>query len=244
MRSGTKALVTGVVIGLAVGATAGIAVVKYETLPSPSSLRRSLTAHKDPLQTFHIRASELNIARQVLYRRLGTTGMVVGANEQFLLQTLRDYSERNSTSLYNFSIHRLYRGIQRDYLQHTRPARILEIGPGLNLGAGLIFALTDAEKYFGLDIYMDPQLFDAAQYESILYLLELVAPGQRLRSANTVMTVKNGTVEFAKDRIEYLYPRQSYDIPLANGSLDYVFSRRWSTSPTPSEPCKPFTACW
>lgn len=224
MRTGTRAIVIGVVVGLAVGAMAGMTVVKVDRLPSLTELRRTLSAHRDPVQVLHQRASELNIARQALYRRLGTTGAVVGANEQFLLQTLRDYSERNSTSLYNFSVHRLYSTLQRDYLQTTRPVRILEIGPGTNLGVGLIFALTGAEKYFGLDIYMDPQLFAAAQYEAIPYLLELVAVGQRLRPADTVMTVKNGTVEFAKDRIEYLYPRQSYDIPLANGSLDYVFS--------------------
>ena len=38
------------------------------------------------------------------------------------------------------------------------------------------------------------------------------------------MTVKDGKAEFAKERLEYLYPRQSYDIPLPDGSLDYVFS--------------------
>jgi len=38
------------------------------------------------------------------------------------------------------------------------------------------------------------------------------------------MTVKDGKAEFAKERLEYLYPQQSYDIPLPDGSLDYVFS--------------------
>jgi SAM-dependent methyltransferase len=219
-----RALVIGVVIGLGVGAIVGMTAIKPDRLPSLTDLGRALSANRDPMQAFHRLTSELNIARQDLYRRLGATGAVVAANEQFLLQTLRDSSGRNSTSLYNFSIHRFYENLQRDYLPTTRPARILEIGPGINLGVGLIFALTGAEKYFGLDIYMDPQLFAAAQYEAIPYLLELVAGGQRLRRVDTVMTVKNGTVEFAKDRIEYLYPRQSYDIPLPDGSLDYVFS--------------------
>jgi SAM-dependent methyltransferase len=152
------------------------------------------------------------------------TGAVINENEQFLLETLRGYASRNSTSPYNFGIYNVYSTIQREYLGGQRSPRILEIGPGTNLGVGFIFALTGAEKYYGLDIYMDPDLFAPAQYESIAYLLQLAGGVKPIRNVNAVMTVKDGKVEFHKDRVEYLYPRQSYDIPLPEGSLDYVFS--------------------
>ena len=149
---------------------------------------------------------------------------MLNQNEHVLLETLREFESRNSTSLYNLAVYRAYSGIQRQYLGTDTPARILEVGPGINLGVGLIFALTGVAKYYGLDIYMDPDLFAAPQYESLTYLLQLVDTDKPLRDIDTVMTIKDGKVEFAQHVIEYLHPRQSYDIPLPSGSLDYVFS--------------------
>jgi SAM-dependent methyltransferase len=219
MASVRQALCIGAIIGVIAGAGA---VTFYHNVPrAPAS---APSAPLDPSQAFKQRVAELNAARQELYRKYGVTGAVLNQNEQFLLDTLRDYASRNSTSPYNFAVYNVYSDIQRQYLGSERPARILEIGPGINLGVGFIFALTGAEKYYGLDIYMDPDLFAAPQYESIVYLLEQFGIAKSLRDVGSIMTVKDGKVEFATDRIEYLYPRQSYDIPLPDGSLDYVFS--------------------
>lgn len=218
MTNVTRAWLRGVTVGVVVfgaGAARGLLSRLFKH-----------TSHQEGqmLKAFRQRVSELNLARQDLYLKKGVTGGVINENEQFLLETLRDYASRNSTSPYNLGIYNLYNGIRREYLGTERGARILEIGPGTNLGVGFIFSLTDADKYYGLDIYMDPELFAAAQYESIAYLLELAGGEQSLRNVGTVMTVNDGKVEFAKERLEYLYPRQSYDIPLPDGSLDYVFS--------------------
>lgn len=223
MTNVTRALLIGVTVGVVVGA--GAARIYYRGLPgAPPAPLSSPSVALDPLQTFKHRVAELNVARQALYRKQGVTGAVINENEQFLLETLSDYASRNSTSPYNLGIYNLYNSIRRDYLDSEQAARILEIGPGTNLGVGFIFVLTGAEKYYGLDIYMDPELFAAAQYESIAYLLQLAGGEKSLRNVGAVMTVKDGKVEFAKERLEYLYPRQSYDIPLPEGSLDYVFS--------------------
>jgi len=222
MTNVTRTLLIAVTVGVVVGA--GTTRVYYRGLPgAPPAPLSSPSVALDPLQVFKQRVAELNVARQALYRKQGVTGAVINENEQFLLEELRDYASRNSTSSYNFGIYNVYRSIQREYLGSERPARILEIGPGANLGVGLIFALTGAEKYYGLDIYMDPELFATAQYESIAYLLQLASGEKPLRKVGAVMTVKDGEVEFAKERLEYLYPRQSYDIPLPDRSLDYVF---------------------
>jgi SAM-dependent methyltransferase len=221
MATVRQALFIGATLGVIAGA--GAAAVYYRGAPSSSAPVAALSA-LDPFQAYRQRVSELNDARRVLYRKQGVTGAVINENERFLLETLHDYASRNSTSPYNFDVYKLYSGIQREYLGSERSARILEIGPGINLGVGFIFALTGAEKYYGLDIYMDPDLFAAPQYESIAYLLQLAGAGKPLRNVDSVMTVKDGKAVFAKDRIEYLHPRQSYDIPLPEGSLDYVFS--------------------
>ena len=223
MTNTTRALLIGVTLGAVAGAGAARVYYRGFTGRAPAPLTVQ-SVPPDPLQAFKQRVADLNVARQALYRKHGATGAVINANEQFLLETLRDYASRNSTSPYNLGIYNLYSGIYKDYLASERPARILEIGPGANLGVGLIFSLTGAEKYYGLDIYMDPELFAAAQYESIAYLLHLAGGEKSLRNVGTAMTVKDGKVEFAKERVEYLYPRQSYDIPLSDGSLDFAFS--------------------
>jgi SAM-dependent methyltransferase len=223
MTSVTKALLVGAAAGVVAGA--GFAGIYYRGVTStPRATLSAPSPPGDPSKAFKQVVSELKLARDALYRSQGVTGAVINENEQFLLQTLRDYAAHNSTSPYNFGVYNLYSGIQREYLRSNKPTRVLEIGPGNNLGVGLIFALSGAEKYYGLDIYMDPELFAAAQYESIAYLLELAGGARSLRKVGTVMTVKNGKVEFAKERLEYLFPRQSYDIPISDGSLDYVFS--------------------
>ena len=148
----------GVTVGVVVGA--GAARVYYRGFPStPPTNLSSPSVHLDPLKAFKQSVSELNLARQDLYRKKGVTGAVINENEQFLLETLRDYASRNSTSPYNLGIYNLYSSIHREYLGSQRPARILEIGPGTNLGVGFIFVLTGAAKYYGLDIYMDPELW-------------------------------------------------------------------------------------
>jgi SAM-dependent methyltransferase len=140
------------------------------------------------------------------------------------LETLRDYASRNSTAPYNFGIYNLYSNIQRDYLGTDPRRAFLRLGRVLTSGSWLIFVPAGAEKYYGLNIYMDPELFAAARYESIAYLLQLAGGNKTLRKVDDVMKIKDGKVEFLKDRIEYLYPRQSHDIPIPDRSVDYVFS--------------------
>lgn len=192
-----------------------------ETTESLVSVSGSLP-DTDSSLTFQQRAADLHSARQELYRQLGATAAALNQDEKFLLELLQAYASHNSSSLYNFTIYNAYSRIQREYLGEGS-ARILEIGPGINLGVGLLFALGGAEKYYGLDVYMDPDVFAAPQYESILYMLELTG-AKTTTNVGSVMTLKDGKVEFVKERIEYLYPCQSYDIPVADASLDYVFS--------------------
>jgi SAM-dependent methyltransferase len=45
-----------------------------------------------------------------------------------------------------------------------------------------------------------------------------------INKADAVFRVEGDKVAFNQERLEYLYPHQSYDIPLPAGSVDYVFS--------------------
>lgn len=170
------------------------------------------------------REHELRSALDALAKAEGNTAAVLNRKEQILLQTVKDLGNTNGSSVYNIGIHHYYNNFLEEYLGRDVKAQVLEIGPGINLGTGLIFAMTGSRKYYGLDIYKDPDLFGAPQYQSIVSLLSLIAPGGIRTPADAIMKIAGEQVSFDKDRIEYLYPRQSYDIPLADGSLDYVFS--------------------
>jgi len=133
-------------------------------------------------------------------------------------------SSFNGSSIYNVRAYHTYRVFLDRYLGRDAKARVLEIGPGINLGTGLLFAMGGAEKYYGLDIYRDPDLLGAPQYESIVDLMTRIAPDEITRPATEIMKVADGRVSFDPNRVEYLYPHQSYDIPLPDGSVDYIFS--------------------
>jgi len=170
------------------------------------------------------REHELRSALDALAKADGQTAAVLNRKERILLQTLKDLGNTGGSSIYNIGIHHYYSNFMEEYLGRDTKPRVLEIGPGINLGTGLIFAMTGSRKYYGLDIYKDPDLFGAPQYESIVKLLSLIAPDRIRMPIDAVMKIRDGQVSFDKDKIEYLYPHQSYDIPVTDGSLDFVFS--------------------
>jgi SAM-dependent methyltransferase len=101
---------------------------------------------------------------------------------------------------------------------------ILELGPGTNLAQGMRFVATGAVKYIGLDLFMDPDLDNPHSYAAAFNLLNLVSPGSVRTKAEDIFSVSAGKVVFNPARMEYLFPRQSYDIRLPDGSVDFVFS--------------------
>lgn len=164
----------------------------------------------------------IDVTEQTYLSALATAS--VNRKEQALQRLLAQLRTTNSSSVYNFGIYQIYRGVLDQYDRPVANVRMLEIGPGVNLSAGVIFVMSGAAKYYGLDIYRHPDVVAAAQYETVASLYRLVAPQQIRRPVEEFMKVRDGQVEFDRDRIEHLYPRQSYDIPLSAGSLDYVFS--------------------
>jgi SAM-dependent methyltransferase len=171
-----------------------------------------------------IREHELRSALDALAKAEGNTAAVLNRKERILLQTVKDLGSINGSSIYNFDIHHYYNNIMEEFLGRDAKPRVLEIGPGINLGTGLIFAMTSAKKYYGLDLYQDPDLLGAPQYESIVTLLSRVAPANIKTPVDAVMKIAERKVTFQKEKIEYLYPRESHDIPLGDGTLDFIFS--------------------
>jgi SAM-dependent methyltransferase len=208
--------------------TAGIAANniyhKRRSAAHSASASSSAVKQQEIDRLIAVKEQDLRTAIQLLAKLHGNTASVLNRRERILSQMMEDLSGINGSSIYNIGIHRYYNNLIEEYLGSSTRARVLEIGPGINLGTGLLFAMSGTRKYYGLDIYKDPDLLGIPQYESIVKLLSLIAPDRIKIPAESIMKIAGGQVSFDKDKIEYLYPRQSYDIPLADGSLDYVFS--------------------
>lgn len=157
-------------------------------------------------------------------KQSGGGGAYVNRRELLLGRVMTEMRGENGTALYNINICDLYRKAWKKATGRDLDGTVLEIGPGANLGTGLILAMEGVRKYYGLDIYQDPDLYAPPTYERARDLLQFVAPERIRAPLEQLLTVREGKVEFQREKIEYLHPRQSYDIPLPEGSLDFAFS--------------------
>ena len=153
-----------------------------------------------------------------------TGGMAASRLDQALVALHEVEKAENSTAAYNFGVYQMYSAIWSAHRRHAPAPVLLEIGPGLNLGQGVIFVMTGAKKYYGLDAYRDPQFYNRYSYQAVAALLTTVAPQLIVNKADSAFRAEGDKIAFNPEKIEYLYPRQSYDIPLPPGSVDYVYS--------------------
>lgn len=179
---------------------------------------------------------ELRGALRELEAAEGKSAAVLNRKEKILKGMIQDLDKTNGSSFYNIRMGRLYDGILQEHLGREEGVRMLEIGPGINLGTGLYFAMRGVQKYYGLDIYEDPDLYGSPHYENVIELMTRLAPEEIRTPPSAFLTVKGDAVVFDRSKVEYLYPHQSYDIPLPDGSLDYVFSN--ATLEHVSDPAK------
>jgi len=115
--------------------------------------------------------------------------------------------------------------------------RILELGPGGNIGNGIILCAAGAAHVCCVDNYrhvdFQRQLFTF--YEELIALLKkdqaLIAHFPELsaeqiaRNIDACVSLKNGSCEFKPERISYLAPCDAASVPLKAGECDWVFSQ-------------------
>ena len=147
-----------------------------------------------------------------------------GEQDQALLALIAAGRQTSGSAMYNFYIFNRFSAIWRSHGKGGQSPIILEIGPGANLGQGLLLVASGAKKYTGLDLYQPPELYNRHSYAAAYDLLNLVAPQSIRVKADQIYSVKGEQVVFKPERMDYLFPRQSYDIRMPDGSVDFVFS--------------------
>jgi SAM-dependent methyltransferase len=144
--------------------------------------------------------------------------------DKALLALLARARETNGSALYNLGNAIFYWQLWLDRSKGAGAPSILELGPGENLGQGAMLVAMGARKYTGLDLHRPEHLYDRHGYQAAMELIGLAAArGAQLKAAE-IFSVEGERVVFNPARVEYLYPRQSYDIRLPDGSIDYAFS--------------------
>jgi SAM-dependent methyltransferase len=146
------------------------------------------------------------------------------AQDKILADLVSTGRKTNGSALYNLGLFNDYSSIWREHGQQRVSPVILEIGPGPNLSLGTLLVAAGGKKYFGLDLYEGTSMYSPQTYVVANELLALVSPAAVRLKPDQVYSIERDRIVFKPERIEYLFPRQSYDIPLPDASIDYVFS--------------------
>jgi SAM-dependent methyltransferase len=144
--------------------------------------------------------------------------------QERLLRTLFSHlAITNGSSVYNMAVVNRYKQTIDAYLGSIDGLTILEIGPGRNLSVGAIYVLAGAQRYYGLDIYKDPNFDDLEPLKSMIELSRLQR-GLLQHPVESVLRHQGRSLELDREKVVFLYPHLSSDIPLPNNAIDFVFT--------------------
>ncbi len=143
--------------------------------------------------------------------------------EKLFGRLLENLSELNGSSVYNVSIFGTYYRVINTYLSSFSNINVLEIGPGINLGPGILLTLNRVKKYYGVDVYKDPNFNHPATLYSMDQLFKRF-PTLIQEPVENVLSKKNGKFVLNQDRVKYLSPYYSSNLPIKDNYLDFLYS--------------------
>jgi SAM-dependent methyltransferase len=115
---------------------------------------------------------------------------------------------------------------------------IIEIGPGGNLGNAILLIASGANRVYCVDNYrhVDFHPTPARFYQSLINQIlsnpdELLVPDpevwdvkQAKIAVEEAVSISGNSITFNPDRIQYLAPFDAQNIPIADGTIDLIFS--------------------
>ncbi|MEM7353423.1 MAG: methyltransferase domain-containing protein [Acidobacteriota bacterium] len=147
------------------------------------------------------------------------------AKEALFGQLLDDLVQQNGSSMYNMTIVNKYAQAIEATLGSLKGTSVLEIGPGRNLAVGVTLVVRGARRYSAVDIYQDPALFEPMAYLNMHRLAqEVTGWSYNVSRFDDMVRIEDGQVHLDPERIEWLYPHESYSFPTPDDSIDFVFS--------------------
>ena len=180
-------------------------------MPDPSIKKVIDGILQDLYEPSYSRNSYYHAKEYVLYKLLDELRLVQGASVRTL--TITDQ----------------YAQIARKHFSSLAGRHILEIGPGSNLGAGIIFRYLGAASYTGVELFTDHDFNNWATLNSIEALAR-IKYGNFLDNFNGVavgiapLGELNDIISLEDKGIKLLRPKTFGEIGLPDASVDMVYS--------------------
>lgn len=187
---------------------------------------RKSTAHADNvgenlMEHRHEKLSQKNLKKNIcsLLDKIDDTDL----KEELLDKLLEDLRQVNGSSVYCCSLFSTYcLPVVTKYMGTVKNRTILELGPGKNLGVGVLMALNGARRYYGLDIKTGDN-YNQPFISSIRSMISNY-PSLITEPVDNVILKKDGRFAVNEDRVSYLENCSSADIHLEDSSVDFVYS--------------------
>lgn len=145
----------------------------------------------------------------------------------YLLLKQQLAGERDSIP-YAERVFSMYASYYRSHRPSLDGIRILEIGPGNNLGAGIYFLLAGAKKYTAVDALASfperPKEYYTNVMDEIRSRPQLVGRPSVSETDVRAIVEWNSSLRWHPDRIEYLTPVYAEEMPFPDNLFDYVYS--------------------
>ena len=185
-----------------------------------------------------------NRIKDFLVRRRAAAGLPHSLTYQSILQSIgglslqekeavwfelrKHLAESGESIAYAERIYHQFRKLLEEHGGIVRGASILELGPGVNLAAGLFFALAGAARYTAVDALAAfperPVEFYRNVFEELRARPQIVGKDSLSETDLASVVVVDDAVRWNQDRVSYLTPIPAEKLPLPENHFDYVFS--------------------
>ena len=176
------------------------------------SLARTDEPHTEPYRKIRASLSELSWQEQ----------------ESLFLELKKQLAGNKETIAYAEKMFLIYSGYLRKFGSSLNGIRILEIGPGNNLGAGMHFLLAGAGQYTAIDALSSfperPVEFYTNLMEEIQMRPQLVGRSSLDKGELQNILAIDGRLRWNPDRLQYLSPVYAEKMPFEENQFDYVYS--------------------
>ena len=148
--------------------------------------------------------------------------------EALWLELRKQLAESSESIAYAERIFQQFSGLLLEHGGTLQGARILELGPGVNLAAGLFFTLAGAARYTAVDALAAFPERPVEFYRNVLEELRRrpqIVGRNSLSDADfaSILSVENG-VRWNSERVSYVTPVPAETMAFPEDGCDYVYS--------------------
>ncbi|PWT90209.1 MAG: hypothetical protein C5B54_07560 [Acidobacteria bacterium] len=195
------------------------------------SLRTILNRQKNKVKdSIQRRAAKKDQLHTLTYEAIVASLSKLGwqEKESLFLQLRKQLSETGESISYAEKIFNSFSGVCREYCGKLEGLRILELGPGTNLAAGVYFVLAGVSDYTAVDALAAfperPKEFYTNLIDELRNRPQLVGRASIPEEVmNEILTI-NESVGWNEKKVKYVTPVYAERMPFQTGEFDFIYS--------------------